>query len=632
MNHFQPDTADMAFILQQVLRAPQQLQALPVFSDEGAEADLMRQVLEASGTFVADVVAPLHRDGDEIGAQYQDGAVTMPPGFRDAYQAFWQAGWPALACATEDGGQGLPTVLEAMLYEMLSAANHGWTMAPGLLHGAYECIKHHASPALKATYLEKVATGEWLATMCLTEPHAGSDLGLCRTRAQPLPDGRYALSGTKIFISGGEHDLTDNIVHLVLARLPDAPPGPKGLSLFLCPKFYTDGDGRRAESPQARPDPSGLRPAAPDLPAQAWTGRRDADAGSVSSSEPHAAERVGAWERSPVVCERIEVKMGLHGSPTCVMRFDQAPAWLVGEPGKGLGAMFVMMNAARLHVGLQGIGLLEAAWQKAHAYAKERRQMRAPGGSAAAMPVAGPPGHADLIEAHPAMRRILDAQRAWIDAGRVVAYRTAIELDIARHHGDAARRGLASRWCALVTPVLKAAWTDQAFHGASACLQVFGGHGYVREWGIEQIVRDARVAMIYEGTNEIQAIDLLLRKTLPDGGAALLTLLDELCAELGRDEQAQRVAAQFGGFSRFLRERLLPRATSKDAPADLPHWLADDFLRALALLLMAWAWARIGAAPGADAPRWQGAQTGFWRWVWPEFDMRLAMMEATLAG
>lgn len=569
MNHFQPRTDDMMFILQQVLQAPQQLQALPPHAE--ADTDLMQQVLDESGKFVAEVVAPLNRDGDEIGAQWKDGAVTMPPGFRDAYQAFWQAGWPALACAPEDGGQGLPAVLEATLYEMLSAANHGWTMAPGLLHGAYECIKHHASDELKAAYLEKVATGEWLATMCLTEPHAGSDLGLCRTKAVPMADGRYALSGTKIFISGGEHDLTDNIVHLVLARLPDSPPGPKGLSLFLVPKFYADGT------------------------------------------------------RSAVVCERIEEKMGLHGSPTCVMRFDEAAAWIVGEPGKGLNAMFIMMNAARLHVGLQGIGLLEAAWQKADAYSKERRQMRAPGSSAKA-------GEADLIEAHPAVRRILDAQRAWVDAGRVVAYRTALELDVLKHHGDAARREVANRWCALVTPVLKSAWTDQAFHGASACLQVFGGHGFVREWGIEQIVRDSRVAMIYEGTNEIQAIDLLLRKTLPDGGAALLKLLDELQTELGLDLSSQRTRAGMERFTAFLRDRLLPRAAAKDAPADLANWLADDFLRAVAMLLMAWAWSGIGAAPGADAPRWQAAQTGFWRWVWPEFDMRVAMMDATLSA
>ncbi|MEY2783586.1 MAG: Acyl-CoA dehydrogenase, partial [Pseudomonadota bacterium] len=472
MNAYQPRTEDMHFLLSRVLNAPAQLQALPVFSE--VDPELMQQVLEEAGKFVGEVVAPLNRDGDEIGAQWQDGAVTMPPGFKAAYQTFWQSGWPALSAHTDDGGQGLPSVLEAMLYEMLSAANHGWTMAPGLLHGAYECIKHYASDDLKAQYLEKVATGEWLATMCLTEPHAGSDLGLARTKAVPMandPEGRYLVSGTKIFISGGEHDLTDNIVHLVLARLPDAPPGPKGLSLFLVPKFYPDGS------------------------------------------------------RSRVHCDRIEEKMGLHGSPTCVMRFDEAVCALVGEPGKGLNAMFVMMNAARLHVALQGIGLLDAAWQKADAYAQERRQMRAPGKGKSA-------GEADLIAEHPAMRRILDTQRAWVDAGRVLAYRTALELDLIKHSPHAEAQAAAERWCALVTPIMKSVFTHQAFHGGSDCLQVFGGHGYVREWGIEQIVRDARVAMIYEGTNEIQAIDLLVRKVLPDGGASMNALLDSLQASL----------------------------------------------------------------------------------------------------
>ncbi len=567
MNHFLPPTEDMHFILHEVLNATQQLQLLPAHAE--VDADLMRQVMEEAGKFVGEVIAPLNRDGDEIGAQFKAGMVTTPPGFRQAYQAFWQAGWPALSAATEDGGQGLPVVLEAMLYESLSAANHGWTMAPGLLHGAYECIKHHASEELKLGYLEKVATGEWLATMCLTEPHAGSDLGLARTKATPMADGRYALSGTKIFISGGEHDLTDNIVHLVLARLPDAPPGPKGLSLFLVPKFYEDGT------------------------------------------------------RSAVVCERIEEKMGLHGSPTCVMRFDDAPAWIVGEPGKGLNAMFVMMNAARLHVGLQGVGLLDAAWQKADAYARERRQMRAPGSSSKA-------GEADLIEQHPAMRRILGAQRAWVDAGRVVAYRTAIELDIIKHHADADRRAVANRWCALATPVLKSAWTDQAFHGASACLQVFGGHGYVREWGIEQVVRDSRVAMIYEGTNEIQAIDLLLRKTLSDDAAAMQGLLDELEADLGSSEFDAEIRSGMERLGLLMRESMVPAVRAAGADPTLANWLADDFLRAVAMLLMGWAWSRIRATPGANQPRWAQPGEAFLRWVWPEFDMRMSMMERTL--
>jgi alkylation response protein AidB-like acyl-CoA dehydrogenase len=550
----------MQFLLSRVLNAPAQLQALPAFAE--VDAELMQQVLEEAGKFVGEVIAPLNRDGDEIGAQWTGGAVTMPPGFKDAYQAFWQAGWPALASRAEDGGQGLPSVLEAMLYEMLSAANLGWTMAPGLLHGAYECIKHHGSDELKTQYLEKVATGEWLATMCLTEPHAGSDLGLARTKAVPLPGGQYAVSGTKIFISGGEHDLTDNIVHLVLARLPDAPPGPKGLSLFLVPKFYPDGS------------------------------------------------------RSRVHCDRIEEKMGLHGSPTCVMRFDEAVCAIVGEPGKGLNAMFVMMNAARLHVALQGIGLLDAAWQKADAYAQERRQMRAPGqGKSAA--------EADFIAEHPAMRRILDTQRAWVDAGRVLAYRTALELDLIKHSPDAATQAAAQRWCALVTPVMKSVFTHQAFHGGSDCLQVFGGHGYVREWGIEQIVRDARVTMIYEGTNEIQAIDLLVRKVLPDGGIGMNALLDGLQADLPPGVKASTPAA-----ARIQTLRAITQQIVKAAPQDpaLAYRVADDYLRAVALVLLDWAWLRIESGLTHDTPhadkRWQVPAKTLRTHVLPEFQMR----------
>ena len=553
MNHYRMPTEDIGFVLFDVLQAPAQLAALPAFGE--ADEPLMRQLLDEMAKFIDGEIAPLNRTGDEVGAQWKDGAVTMPPGFRDAYQAFWQAGWPALSAAAEDGGQGLPAVIEAVLYENLSAANHGWTMAPGLLHGAYECIRHHASDELKAAYLEKVAIGEWLATMCLTEPHAGSDLGLCSTKAQPQAEGSYALSGTKIFISGGEHDLTDNIVHLVLARLPDAPPGPKGLSLFLVPKFYADGS------------------------------------------------------RSAVFCERIEEKMGLHGSPTCVMRFDAARGWLVGEPGKGLNAMFVMMNAARLHVALQGVGLLGAAWQKADAYAAERKQMRAPGAS-----------QTSLISEHPAVQRLLQTQRAWIDGARVLAYQTAVELDIARHHPDAARRQRAERWCALTTPVLKAAFTHQAFHGGSDCLQVFGGHGYVREWGVEQHVRDARVAMIYEGTNEIQAIDLLVRKVLADGGAGLNALLAELEADTRTAGNAPAADALHA-----LQQATTALAARCAQDATLAYHVADDYLRAVAVGLLAWAWTRIAASAPAE-PRWQAPARAFRAWVLPELAMRLGIV------
>ena len=563
--NYQPRLEDIQFILEKVLHVPQRIAELPAYAE--VDADLMNQVLDEAGKFVANEIAPLNRVGDEVGAQFNQGHVTMPPGFKEAYQSFWQSGWASLTTATDDGGQALPAVLESVLYEWLSAANHGWTMAPGLLHGAYECIKHHASDELKAQYLSKVGTGEWLATMCLTEPHAGSDLGLARTKAVPQADGSYQISGTKIFISGGDHDLTDNIVHLVLARLPDAPAGPKGLSLFLVPKFYADGS------------------------------------------------------RSAVHCERIEEKMGIHGSPTCVMRFDDAQAWLVGEIGRGLNAMFVMMNAARLHVALQGVGLLDAAWQKANAYAHERRQMRAPKPAG----VKGEP--TDFIIEHPAMRRILDTQRAWIDGSRVLAYQTGLALDIAKHHPDAAQRESAQRWCALTTPILKAACTEQGFHGASDCLQVFGGHGYVSEWGIEQNVRDARIAMIYEGTNEIQAIDLLMRKVLGDGGAALNAMLEELSA--GLNAQALHEAQVLHLFAQ-LRD-ITQEATQVQARPDgsvTLSWIAGDYLRVATLALLAWSWTRIEAAQPTDAARWHAPAAALRAWVLPEFEMRLNIIRA----
>jgi alkylation response protein AidB-like acyl-CoA dehydrogenase len=563
---YRPRPEDSRFILNAVLDAPAKLRALAPFAE--VDEALQGQVLEEAARFVAEAVAPSNRDGDEIGCRFAGGEVTTPPGFREAYQALVDGGWPGLSAAPEDGGQGLPAVLEAILYEWLSAANHGFTMAPGLLHGAYACLKHHGSDELKQRYLPKIASGEWLATMCLTEAHAGSDLGQVRTRAMPQADGSFRVSGGKIFISGGEHDLTPNIVHLVLCRLPDAPAGPKGLSLVLVPKVLPDST------------------------------------------------------RNAVHCERIEEKMGLHGSPTCVMRFDEATGWLVGEAGRGLAAMFVMMNAARLHVALQGIGLLDAAWQKADAYATERRQMRAPG----AVPASRGSEAADLIAEHPAVRRILDTQRAWVEAGRTLAYRSALMLDVAAHDADPKARERAQRWCSLVTPVLKAACTQQAFHGASECLQVFGGHGYVREWGIEQIVRDARVTMIYEGTNEIQAIDLLVRKVLPDGGAAmsavLLELRDTLDASREADADVQRRLAQL----RYLGTTI---AMAAHANPMLPYEVADDYLRVVMLTLMAWAWARIDAAEAAPAERAArtGAAAAFRRWVLPEFEMRLGIVK-----
>ncbi|MDM0042672.1 acyl-CoA dehydrogenase family protein [Variovorax sp. J22G21] len=564
--NYQPRPEDQHFVLDAVLGTTPKLRALAPFAE--FDEALQAQLLDEAGRFVGEVIAPLNRSGDEAGCRFECGEVTSPPGFADAYRAFWQAGWPALAAAPEDGGQGLPALMTAIVSEWLSASNQGFNMAPGLLHGAYECLKHHGSDALARAYLPKIASGEWLATMCLTEAHAGSDLGQVRTRATAQPDGSWRVSGSKIFISGGEHDLSDNIVHLVLCRLPDAPTGPKGLSLVLVPKVLPDGT------------------------------------------------------RNGVHCERIEEKMGLHGSPTCQMRFDEAVGWLIGEPNRGLQAMFVMMNSARLHTALQGIGLLDSAWQKADAYARERRQMRAPQAPASR----GPNDAADLLIEHPAMRRILDSQRAWIDGARVLAYRTALMLDVAKHDADGATRERAQRWCALITPVLKAACTQQGFQGASECLQVFGGHGYVREWGIEQTVRDARVSMIYEGTNEIQAIDLLVRKVLPDGGTGmgklLVELRDELEAARDTDADAQRRLAQL----RYLTTTV---AMAAHANPSLPYEVADDYLRVVMLTLMAWAWARIdvAAASAPEPARWSVPSAAFRRHLLPEFEMRLGMVK-----
>ena len=573
--NYQPNALEATFFMETVLNASERLAELPPFQE--VDSALMAQILEEAGKFISDEIAPLNQTGDAEGAKFSQGQVTMPPGFTAAYQAFWRAGWASLTADTEDGGQGLPTLLDSVLYEWLSAANHGWTMAPGLLHGAYECIKHHASDELKTAYLSKIGSGEWLATMCLTEPHAGSDLGRVHTKASPTTDGQFRINGTKIFISGGEHDLTDNIVHLVLARLPDAPPGPKGLSLFLVPKFYDDGT------------------------------------------------------RSAVCCERIEEKMGIHASPTCVMRFDDALGWMVGEANKGLNAMFIMMNAARLHVALQGVGLLDAAWQKANAYAHERRQMRAPKAHGTQNSNNQDHQGPDLIVAHPAIRRVLDTQRAWIDTSRVLAYETSLALDIAKHHPDAKQREAANRWCALVTPVLKSACTDQGFHGASECLQVFGGHGYVREWGIEQHVRDARIAMIYEGTNEIQALDLLMRKVLADGGTNLFQLCDQLMLDIDGTEADGAHAIKQLNELRAITAQAIAVSEQPTGVTTLSA-IAGDYLRLTHLALMGWAWRRIRAAIEADDPRWADQDRALKSWVLPEFNMRLTIIQTQFAS
>jgi alkylation response protein AidB-like acyl-CoA dehydrogenase len=524
---YTPPLRDMQFVIEDVLEAPASWAATPAFAD--LDVETARAVLEEAGKFAAGVLAPVNASGDLEGCAWADGQVRTPAGYREAYRAFVDGGWAALACAPDDGGQGLPELLNAAFNEMIAAANHGWTMYPGLLHGAYECLREHGSSELKARYLARLASGEWLATMNLTEPQAGSDVAALRSKAEPQSDGSYRLTGNKIFISGGEHDLTDNIVHLVLARLPDGPPGTKGVSLFLAPKVLPDGS------------------------------------------------------RNTIHCDGIEKKMGIKGSATCAMRFDGATGWLVGEPHRGLAAMFVMMNSARLHVGLQGLGHLEAAEQNARAYAHERVQ-----------------GRGQPIAAHPTVRRTLWSLRALADGERVLAYWCAQLIDEAHHHPDPAQRARAEARVGLLTPVVKAFFTDNGHRGADEALQVWGGYGYVHEYGIEQTVRDSRIAMIYEGTNEIQAIDLLQRKVLGDGGAQFELLMAHLEGDAGR------AGPELAEFASALNQQI---AAARAATARLlegcrgdPEWplrVADDYLRATGLLLMAWAWCRIACAASA---------------------------------
>ena len=466
MPHYQPPLRDMQFVLHELLDLTTELAQLPAHA--ALDEVTVQQVLEEGGKFAADILFPLNQSGDREGCHYDAAtrSVTVPRGFREAYQQYVAAGWPSLSCDPDYGGQGLPVVLNNSLYEMLNSANQAWTMYPGLSHGAYECLQAHGSDEQKQLYLPRLVSGEWTGTMCLTEPHCGTDLGLLRTRAEPQPDGSYRLTGNKIFISAGEHDLAANIVHLVLARLPDAPSGTRGISLFVVPKFLPDAQG-----------------------------------------EP--------GERNPIWCGAIEHKMGIHGNATCQINLDGATGWLIGDAHRGLNAMFVMMNAARLGVGMQSLGLTEVAYQNALAYARERVQGRSlSGASSAAAP-------ADPIIVHPDVRRMLLTARAFAEGGRAFTSYVALMIDRELNHPEEAVRREAADEVALLTPIVKAFLTDNAWIATSEALQVFGGHGYIAEWGMEQYVRDARINMIYEGTNTIQSLDLLARKVLMDKGEKL---------------------------------------------------------------------------------------------------------------
>ncbi len=484
MGQYLAPLRDMQFVLYELLDVTTELKALPAHAE--VDADLINQVLEEGAKFTSKVLFPLNQVGDREGCRLDPVTheVSTPTGFKEAYRQFVDAGWPALTCDPEYGGQGLPVVVYNPLSEMLNASNQAWYMYPGLSHGAYECLREHGTAELKALYLPPLVSGQWTGTMCLTESHCGTDLGLLRAKAVPRADGSYTITGSKIFISAGEHDMAENIVHLVLARLPDAPPGTKGISLFVVPKFIPDADGT-----------------------------------------------LGA--RNAISCGALEEKMGIHGSPTCQMNLDDASGWLIGQPHKGLNAMFVMMNAARLGVGMQSLGQTEVAYQNALVYARERLQMRSLSG------IKAPDKAADPIIVHPDVRRMLLTAKAYAEGGRAFSSFIALQIDRELNHPDEAVRKDAADLVTLLTPVVKAFMTDNGWIATSEAMQVYGGHGYIAGWGMEQYVRDARINMIYEGTNTIQSLDLLGRKVLLDNGARLKkfgALVQAFIEENGTDE------------------------------------------------------------------------------------------------
>ncbi len=538
---YSPPLRDMQFVLHEVLQVSPALAQLPPHAE--VDADTINAVLEEAGKFAAEVALPLNRVGDQQGCTLEASTheVKTPEGFKAAYAQYVQGGWPALSCDPQYGGQGLPFVLNNFLYEMLNSANQAWTMYPGLSHGAYECLHAHGTAEQKRLYLPKLTSGEWTGTMCLTEPHCGTDLGLLRTRAEPQADGSYRLTGNKIFISAGEHDLAPNIVHLVLARLPDAPAGSKGISLFVVPKFHVQADG-------------------------------------------------GVGERNGIYCGGLEHKMGIHGNATCQMVLDGAVGQLVGQPHKGLAAMFVMMNAARLGVGNQSLGLTEVAFQNALAYAKDRVQMRS---------LTGPKAKdkpADPIIVHPDVRKMLLTAKAYAEGGRALSSYCALLLDQEFNHPDEKVRKDAAELLALLTPIVKAFLTDNGHIATNACLQVFGGHGFIKEWGMEQFVRDNRINMIYEGTNTIQSLDLLGRKVLGNNGATLRKF-GKLIAALVEEEGVNEQMAEFINPLAYLGEQMTKFTTELGfrafQNADEVGAAAVDYLRVAGHLVFGYFWARM---------------------------------------
>lgn len=561
MLSYTPPFADMEFVLFDVFDAETEWTRMPALNE--TDKELALAVLAEAGKVASEVMAPLYQASDSQGAQWHDGAVTAPAGFREAFKALADGGWFGVAGNAEHGGQGLPKMLTVPLEEMLWSANVNLYLYGALTVGAAVCIDTHGDEAMKRDYLPKLYGGEWTGAMALTESHAGTDLGMIRTRAVPVGD-TYEITGTKVFITSGEHDVADNIVHLVLAKLPDAPAGSRGISLFLVPKYLPDGTRN----------------------------------GFASGS--------------------IEHKMGIRGSATSVINYDAATGYLVGEPNGGLANMFTMMNHARLSVGIQGLGLGELAYQNALAYARDRLQGRAASGPR------NPDAPADSILVHPDVRRMLLTQRAFTEGGRAFTAFVGLMLDRAKYADVASERESAQALVELLTPLVKAFLTDRGMEGAVLAQQVFGGHGYIVEHGMEQIVRDARIAQIYEGTNGVQALDFTARKVLRDGGRTLKQLLSEMADDPVPAEFAAPLSNALAAIETAT-AHLLAGAPSNP---DLPGAMSVDFLELTGLGIYAWLWARMAQADAGSARNKAAVARFFYAKLLPKTRSLLANIEA----
>ena len=558
MADYKAPLRDMRFVLNEVFEISKLWAELPGLA-EIVDEDTAAAILEEAGKVTGGVVAPLNRSGDEEGCSWNNGAVTTPAGFREAYKTYAEGGWVGVSGAPEFGGMGMPKVIGAQVEEMVNSANLSFGLYPMLTSGACLSILNHASEELKEKYLPNMYAGTWAGSMCLTEPHCGTDLGIIRTKAEPQADGSYKISGTKIFITGGEHDLTENIIHLVLAKLPDAPAGPKGISLFLVPKVMVNDDG-------------------------------------------------SLGERNSLSCGSIEHKMGIKASATCVINFDVATGYLIGEANKGLACMFTMMNHARLGTGMQGLCLGEASYQGALRYARERLQMRALTGPKA------PDKAADPIIVHPDVRRMLLTMKAFNEGNRALAYFTAQLLDQI-HSPDADKRKEAEDLLAFLTPICKAFMTDTGLEVTNLGMQIFGGHGYIREWGMEQLVRDCRIAPIYEGTNGIQALDLLGRKVLGSQGKLMLGFTKQVhkfCEANAQHPQLQQYITQLAGLNRELGEITTRIGMAAMKNPDEVGAASVDYLMYCGYLILGYFWLRMAVVAQGRLDE-EGSDTAFYQ-------------------